>query len=103
MQPRSALHCSSPRRRRDPCPIRACRPRILGTLRRMLARAVCASFAAMLAAVDASAAPRVHEITMAAPDIVRIEVREDPIQRGRIVKLAGSSNERYGTWIRVRG
>jgi hypothetical protein len=45
----------------------------------------------------------VHEITMAAPDIIRVEVREAPVQRGRIMRLVTPSNAAHGTWIEVNG
>ena len=32
-------------------------------------------------------APFVHEVTMAAPDIIRVEVREDAVQPGRIIEM----------------
>lgn len=48
-------------------------------------------------------APQVHEVTMAAPDIVRVEVREAPLHRGRIVKVLTQSDAANGTWINVNG
>ncbi|MDR3414532.1 MAG: glycoside hydrolase family 9 protein [Formivibrio sp.] len=45
--------------------------------------------------------PKVHEVTIATPDIIRIEVREAPLRRGRIVKLAAPSTSAHGTWINV--
>jgi len=47
--------------------------------------------------------PQVHEITIAAPDIIRIEVREAPLRPGRIVKLQTPSTAAHGTWINVGG
>lgn len=47
--------------------------------------------------------PVVHEITMAAPDIVRVEVREAPVIRGRIVPLSAPSNAPNGSWIEADG
>jgi endoglucanase len=42
----------------------------------------------VLASAARAEPPAVHEVTMAAPDIVRIEVREAPVHPGAIVKLA---------------
>ncbi len=47
--------------------------------------------------------PKVHEVTIAAPDIIRIEVREAPLRPGRIVKLPTPSTAAHGTWINVGG
>lgn len=45
--------------------------------------------------------PKVQEIAMAAPDIVRVEVREAPVHLGHIVKLPVPSVAARGTWTRV--
>jgi hypothetical protein len=47
--------------------------------------------------------PKIHEITIAAPDIIRVEVREAPLRRGYIMKLPTSSPAAHGTWINIEG
>jgi hypothetical protein len=65
--------------------------------------AICAVFSigAWCGVATAAEPPQIHEITMAAPDIVRVEVREAPIQHGHIVKLPTPSDATHGTWIKV--
>ena len=46
-------------------------------------------------------APFVHEITMATPDIVRVEIREQPLRAGRIEPLAGSYETVADNWMRL--
>lgn len=48
---------------------------------------------------SAADALRIAEITIAAPDIIAIEVREPPYQRGKIVELAAPSSQQPGAWI----
>ena len=50
---------------------------------------------------SATEPPKVHEITMAAPDIVRVEIREAPLRLGRIKALPSPSNAAHGSWIGV--
>jgi Glycosyl hydrolase family 9 len=60
-------------------------------------------FAMQLTTAAAAEPPTVHEITMAAPDIVRIEIREAPVRQGRIVKLPSPSISAHGSWIGLGG
>lgn len=57
---------------------------------------------AVLAAVSAAPAsaepPTVHEVTMAAPDIVRVELREAPVRPGHIVALPKPAEARGPGW-----
>jgi len=67
-----------------------------------------AGYRVLLAAAEIGPAqpeerPKAHEVTIAAPDIIRIEVREAPLYRGRIVKLPTPSTAAHGTWINVGG
>jgi endoglucanase len=41
----------------------------------------------------------VHEVTMAAPDIVCVEVRDPPIKRGAFVALKKPDGGRYNRWL----
>lgn len=45
-------------------------------------------------------AVRVHEVSMAAPDIVHVEIRDPVFGRGRIVQLDQPRREANGTWVR---
>ncbi len=49
----------------------------------------------------ASDAPFVHEITMAAPDIVRVEIREQPIRHGGIELLPNSHETLKEDWVQL--
>lgn len=46
---------------------------------------------------------RVVEVTMAAPDIVAVEVRDPPFERGRIVTLDTARAEAIGNWVEFDG
>lgn len=46
---------------------------------------------------------RLVEVTMAAPDIVHVVLRDPPFVRGRILELAGPRPEPIGTWVRHEG
>jgi Glycosyl hydrolase family 9 len=52
---------------------------------------------------NAQEKPRVHEITMAAPDIVRVEVREGAIVHGKIIKPSSPPAAAHGTWVKAEG
>lgn len=45
----------------------------------------------------------VTEVTMATPDIVSVELRDPPFERGKIVKLSVARPEMVGRWISVDG
>lgn len=45
-------------------------------------------------------AQSVHEITIATPDMIAVEVRDAPFTPGRIEALSAPSSETQGTWIR---
>ncbi len=47
--------------------------------------------------------PAVFEVTMAAPDIIRVEVREAEIRKGKIVALPSPEKASYGKWISFGG
>lgn len=60
--------------------------------------------AALLLALACSAPaaaepPTVHEVTMAAPDIVRVEVREAPVHPGRIIRLKEPVEAGHKGWV----
>jgi endoglucanase len=46
-------------------------------------------------------AQTIHEITVATPSIIAVEVRDPPFQIGRIESLPAASQEEQGAWIRV--
>lgn len=52
------------------------------------------------AAVDQGQGLRVHEITMATPDTIAVEVRDAPFERGGILELEAAVDEPVGSWIR---
>lgn len=47
-----------------------------------------------------ASAQTVHEVTIATPHIIAVEVRDPPFRPGRIEMLAAPSREEQGTWIR---
>lgn len=56
----------------------------------------------LLAAWSASAsAQTVHEVTIATPNIIAVEVRDAPFVAGKIEPLATPSDKEQGTWIEV--
>ncbi len=55
---------------------------------------------ARAAAADSASGVVVHEITMAAPDIVCVEIRDPPVQRGALVRLNVSDAGPQDTWVR---
>jgi endoglucanase len=57
---------------------------------------VCASGEALAAAI--SGAVTVHEITMAAPDIVCVEVRDQPVSKGALVNMTVPDSGAFETW-----
>lgn len=60
----------------------------------------------LLAGAAASAradAVTVHEVTMATPDIISIELRDPAFQRGSIVRLDPPRVEEVGTWVMHQG
>lgn len=67
---------------------------------RFIATFTLASVLAVFALPATAEPPSVHEVTMAAPDILRIEVREAPIQRGHIEPLPQSVPD-DSTWLNV--
>lgn len=58
------------------------------------------SLAISIGATTASA-QTVHEVTIATPTIIAVEVRDPPFRPGRIEKLSTPSREEQGTWTRV--
>jgi endoglucanase len=50
-----------------------------------------------------SAAQMVHEITIATPTVLALEVRDPPFKRGSIASLPARSEENQGTWIKFGG
>lgn len=77
-----------------------------GPLKALAGASLYAAAPSLPAQADAASAPEppsVHEITMAAPDIIRVEVREAPLRRGRIVKLPSPRPEAHGSWIQLNG
>lgn len=55
------------------------------------------------AAVAGTRPAQVMEVSMAAPDIVHVEIRDPEFLRGGIVKLDGPRREPNGTWVRHEG
>jgi endoglucanase len=47
--------------------------------------------------------PFVHEVTIATPDVIAVEVRDPAYVRGRLVALGRSFDEKLGAWIQVEG
>ncbi len=56
---------------------------------------------AFLGAKADVAAQAVHEITIATPNIIAVEVRDAPFEAGSIEQLAQPSSSEQGTWIKV--
>ncbi len=56
---------------------------------------------ALICWMPTARAQSVHEITIAAPNIIAVEVRDPPFQVGRIEPLSAPTNEEQGTWIKV--
>jgi endoglucanase len=56
---------------------------------------------ALLVAAPPVRAQSVHEVTIAAPDIIAVEVRDAPFTLGRIMPLDRPSRDEPGTWIQV--
>ncbi|AHB49939.1 hypothetical protein W911_04465 [Hyphomicrobium nitrativorans NL23] len=56
---------------------------------------------AFLGAKADAVAQVVHEITIATPSIIAIEVRDPPFESGSIEQLAHPSSSEQGTWIKV--
>ena len=52
------------------------------------------------ATTASSAAVAIHEITMATPDIVCVEIRDPPVQRGALVQLNVSDAGPQDNWVR---
>jgi hypothetical protein len=50
-------------------------------------------------AATTSGAIAVHEITMAAPDIVCVEVRDQPVIKGALVTLTAPDSGPFNTWL----
>ncbi|MBN9056752.1 MAG: hypothetical protein J0H80_23985, partial [Rhizobiales bacterium] len=73
--------------------------------RRSIASApmVAALLCAMASSLTPATAQTVHEITIAAPDVVAVEVRDPPFQPGTIERLAAPRSETPETWIQVNG
>ena len=44
--------------------------------------------------------PTVEEVTLAAPDILRVEIREAPIEKGEIISLSSPAAQDRGEWIK---
>ena len=63
--------------------------------------AVLSTWLAIIGWTPCALAQTVHEITIAAPNIIAVEVRDPPFQVGRIEPLAVPSREEQGTWIKV--
>ena len=51
--------------------------------------------------LPAASAQTVQEITIAAPDVIAIEVRDAPFQPGRVTLLPASYRADNGTWIKI--
>lgn len=73
--------------------------------RRSIASApmVAALLCAMASPLTPATAQTVHEITIAAPDVVAVEVRDPPFQPGTIERLAAPRSETPETWVQVNG
>lgn len=54
-------------------------------------------------AVARASGPQVHDISMAAPDVIHVEIRDPDFIRGRIIQLDRPRPEPNGTWIRHDG
>ena len=67
-----------------------------------LGAALSMSFAA-IGAITSATAQSVHEITIATPNIIAVEVRDPQFRSGRIERLRESSRSEPGTWINVGG
>ena len=68
---------------------------------RILFAAVLSTWPAIIWATTFATAQTVHEITIAAPNIIAVEVRDSPFQVGRIEPLSAPSREEQGAWIKV--
>lgn len=80
---------------------RSRRARIRRTRQIVHTAVVLGLWAFMATATTSALAQTVHEITIAAPNIIAVEVRDPPFQAGRIEPLAAPSREEQGTWIKV--
>lgn len=56
---------------------------------------------ALASAAPGARAQAVHEVTIATPSMIAIEVRDPPFQPGRIELLSAPSGEEQGAWIKV--
>jgi endoglucanase len=56
---------------------------------------------ALVGGATAACAQTVHEVTIATPSMLAIEVRDPPFQPGRIEPLSIPSREEQGSWIKV--
>lgn len=54
------------------------------------------------AAGDQDQGSHVHEITMATPDTIAVEVRDAPFKRGAVLELEETGDGPVGSWIRHR-
>ena len=52
---------------------------------------------------SATSAQTVHEVTIATPDVIAVEVRDPPFLVGSIEKLAAPSHQEIGAWVNVGG
>lgn len=55
------------------------------------------------ASTPPAAVPFVHEVTMAAPDVIAVEVRDPAYVPGRLVSLGAPSNAKLGAWVQIEG
>lgn len=62
---------------------------------------IATTFLAVLVYRGCALAQAVHEVTVATPNVIAVEVRDEPFSPGRIELLAAPSRETQGTWIRV--
>ena len=71
------------------------------TLRRLLAYVLAMCGLALMEAATQAHAQTVHEVTIATPDLIAIEIRDPPFTPGRIEPLDTPSHAQQGTWIMV--
>lgn len=57
----------------------------------------------LLGAATQASAQTIHEITIATPDVIAVEVRDPPFEPGRIEPLATPASAEPGSWINVSG
>lgn len=70
---------------------------------RLIGHVLMASAALLLHTATQAHAQAVHEITIATPNVIAVEVRDPPFEPGQIEQLAAPASEEPGSWINVGG